>query len=362
MSNRPEYTLLVTGSGELWINAVQDFIMPTDMLFDLGSNIAWLQNLNLDFVWALVRTPSIPAGPAVQPSSTQGRITLYKIVGQAHKRNSTAWYRATPPPSGSDLLNLEQSSSPAGLTMLNNNVLNNNVLGQGPFAIITLQEYEASAASYPLSKDMLFDPGSNIAWLQNLNLDFMWALVHALSIPAGPAVQRRNTLYKIVGQARRRNSTARLRATPQHVEAWDQTVATMGEKHFHTHAGKYWSMRSCVFSSTGKLLMMELECWKMINHVIKMDRVPPSGSDLLNLEQSSSPAGLTTLNNDVLGQGPFAIVTLQEYEASTASYPLSEDMLLMMELKCQKTINRVIKMDRVPGDLVARLESRLGRP
>jgi hypothetical protein len=30
MSNRPEYTLLVTGSGELWINAVQDFIMPTD--------------------------------------------------------------------------------------------------------------------------------------------------------------------------------------------------------------------------------------------------------------------------------------------------------------------------------------------
>jgi hypothetical protein len=136
----------------------------------------------------------------------------------------------------------------------------------------------------------------------------------------------------------------------------------MGEKHFHVHAGKYWSMRSCVFSSTGKLLMMELECWKMINHVIKMDRVPPSGSDLLNLEQSSSPAGLTTLNNDVLGQGPFAIVTLQEYEASTASYPLSEDMLLMMELKCQKTINRVIKMDRVPGDLVARLESRLGRP
>jgi hypothetical protein len=179
--------------------------------------------------------------------------------------------RATPP---TDLLDLEQSSCPAGLTMLND-----AVLGRGPFAINTLQDYEASTASHPLSEDMLFDPGSNIAWLQNLNLDFLWALVRAPSVPAGPAVQPsstqgRITLYKIVGRVSRRNSMAWFRTTTPHVEAWDQTAAMMGKMHFHVHAGKYWSMKSTVFSSTGKMLMMELECRKMSNHVIKMDRVP----------------------------------------------------------------------------------------
>ncbi len=172
-----------------------------------------------------------------------------------------------------DLLGGELSSSLAQLS-----VLQDDTLCKGPFTISTAADYPA--APWPLTEDMLFSPGQNVAWLQNLNMDFFWCIVRnpAVAVPSSSAVQLssqtrfRMTVYKMVGKCYRKDSRAWFDTFTPHCEAYDQH--NMFSNGFTVHAGKMWSMTAVVFDSTGTMLMMEFHHRGMACHMLKMETWP----------------------------------------------------------------------------------------
>jgi hypothetical protein len=150
------------------------------------------------------------------------------------------------------------------------------ILGAGPYTILTTGDYtnnEAKAAKFPLTPDSLFKNGQNTVWFQNLNMDFFWVFVR---LPAhqqysGPSLQ----LYKIVGKAYRRDSRCWFQTTRPHVEAYDQPVAMLGPTHFNPHAGKLYSLKTVAFDSLGQIIILEFHNRLCLNHMVKMETVPP---------------------------------------------------------------------------------------
>jgi hypothetical protein len=161
-------------------------------------------------------------------------------------------------------------------------MLNPEILAKGPYAILTVGDYEnkvPEAQQFKLCDDNLFKPGENIVWFQNFNLDFIWAFMRnpAMVRFSSPAIQ----LIKIVGRPHRKDTRAWFQTTHPHAEVWDQPANMIGEMHFNVHAGKMWSLKTVAFDSVGQIIIIEFKHRLMLNHMVKMDTVPPELSRAL---------------------------------------------------------------------------------